>query len=212
MNEKKVFPTLSQDFLSQVKSESQLASFSRGEVIMQSGSYIRNTVLVLKGLLKIYREDEEGNEFFLYYLEPGQACAISLICASKQEKSEITAKVIDDVELILVPFGKVEKWMLEYPSWNQFVLETYRSRFEEVLHVIDSIAFHKMDERLKFYLIRHYEQFKSLKIEITHQTIANELSSSREVVSRLLKKMEQRGMLELHRNYIKLTEDFVSDN
>ncbi len=207
---KEKFPTLSNEFLEVLDAEADLASFQRGEIIMHAGSYIRNTVLVLSGFLKIYREDQDGNEFFLYYLRPGQACAISLICASKAEKSEITAKVIEDTELLLVPFGIIEKWMLKYPSWNQFVLDTYRTRFEEVLHVIDNIAFHSMDERLEFYLKRHYEQYQENDIHITHQTIANELSTSREVISRLLKKMEQRGMIQLHRNHIQLNEMFFS--
>ncbi len=209
-NIKERFPSLSNDFLTVLETESNVANFSRGEIIMQAGSYIRNTVLVLKGLLKIYREDDEGNEFFLYYLQPGQACAISMICASKQEKSEITAKVIEDTELLTIPFGKIEKWMQEFPTWNQFVLDTYRSRFEEVLQVVDSIAFHSMDERLEFYLKRHFEQCDCMDLEITHQTIASELSTSREVISRLLKKMEQRGMIRLHRNYIQLLDGFIT--
>ena len=204
------FPGLSNKFLSVLREQAEVVNFKRGEVIIRSGDYIRNTVLVLDGIMKIYRDDGDGNEFFLYYLEPGQACAISMICASKQEKSEITAKVIEDTQLMMIPYGQIEKWMLEHPSWNQFVLETYRSRFEEVLYVVDSIAFHSMDERLEFYLKRHYNQYKSLEIKITHQTIANELSTSREVISRLLKKMEQRGMLELHRSHITLSESFIS--
>lgn len=206
------FPSLTKDFLTVLDAEASVATFKRGEVIMRAGKYIKNTVLVLSGFLKIYREDEEGNEFFLYYLRPGQACAISLICANKAEKSEITAKVIEDTELLMIPFGMIEKWMLQYPSWNQFVLDTYRNRFEEVLAVVDSIAFHSMDERLAFYLKRHYEQHQTEAIHITHQEIANELSTSREVISRLLKKMEQRKMITLHRSYMKLLPDFMNPN
>ncbi len=206
---KEIFPIFHSEFIEQLEANLEVRQFSRGDVIMRTGSYIRNTVLVLSGLIKVYREDNEGNEFFMYYLQPGQACAISLICASRQEKSEITAKVIEETELLMIPFSKTERWMQTYPSWNQFVLETYRSRFEEVLHVVDNIAFHSMDERLEFYLKRHFDQCKCTDLEITHQTIANELSTSREVVSRLLKKMEQRGMITLHRNHIQLSEDFV---
>lgn len=209
-NLKNKFPALSNEFLNVLEAEAEIGSFKRGEVIMRAGNYIRNTVLVLSGFLKIYREDEDGNEFFLYYLQPGQACAISLICASKSEKSEITAKVIEDTELLMIPFGIIDKWMLAYPSWNQFVLDTYRARFEEVLLVVDSIAFHNMDERLSFYLKRHYNQYKSDNISITHQEIANELSTSREVISRLLKKMEQREMIALHRNHISLKPSFLA--
>lgn len=206
---KSIFPSFNNEFLDRLEQESEVAHFERGDTIMRAGAYIKNTVLVLKGLLKIYREDDEGNEFFLYYLQPGQACAISMICASRQEKSEITAKVIEDVELLTMPVTLTEQWMLEFPTWNSFVLETYRSRFEEVLYVVDSIAFHGMDERLEFYLKRHFEQCKCVDLEITHSKIAQELSTSREVISRLLKKMEQRGMIELHRNHIRLKDTFV---
>lgn len=203
-NLKEIFPTLTDNFILELNEVGSVSTFKRGEIILRAGSYIRNTVLVLKGLLKIYREDDDGHEFFMYYLTPGQACAISMICASKQEKSAITAKVIEDTELLMIPYSQTEKFMLSYPSWNQFVLETYRNRFDEVLHVVDSIAFHNMDERLSFYLKKHFDQSKSYDLEITHQEIARELNTSREVVSRLLKKMEERNMIVLHRNRIEL--------
>lgn len=211
MNElEKLFPQLGHDFLKVLEEEGMHREYVEGSTILQAGSYIRSTMLVLHGLIKVYREDEEGNEFFMYYLQPGQACAISIICATKAEKSQVTAKAVEDSELLLIPFNKLEQWMNEFPSWYEFVIETYRSRFEEVLSVIDNIAFLNMDERLEFYLKRHFDQCKCNDLELTHQEIARELNSSREVISRLLKKMEQKGLIILHRNHIELKSTFLS--
>jgi CRP/FNR family transcriptional regulator len=161
-------------------------------------------MLVTKGQLKIFREGENGGEFLMYYLQPGQACAVSMICATKSQTSQIMAKAVDDVELIIVPLSMMEKWMMEHRSWYEFVILTYRIRFEELLEVVDSIAFRAMDERLEFYLKRHAEASGSKDLKLSHQEIATELNTSREVISRLLKKMEQRDLVKLHRNHIEL--------
>ena len=187
-NIKKYFPTFSNALIEEINSNVIEKSYVTGDVIMRTGQYIKNTVLVLSGSIKIYREDEDGGEFFMYYLQPGQACAISMICATKNEKSQIMAKVVEDAELMLIPLQLMDKWMMEHRSWYEFVIDTYRTRFEEVLVVIDSIAFRAMDERLLFYLKRHREATGSADIKLSHQEIATELNTSREVISRLLKK------------------------
>jgi len=155
-------------------------------------------------LVKVYREDDQGNEFFMYYLQPGEACALSMVCATKSETSQVTAKAVKETEVLSIPLQFMDDWMSRYKSWYHFVLETYRSRFEELLLTIDHVAFRAMDERLEFYLKKHRDTLKSNTIELSHQQIADELNSSREVISRLLKKMEQIGKLKLHRNAIEL--------
>ncbi|MBG6187491.1 Crp/Fnr family transcriptional regulator [Flavobacterium sp. CAN_S2] len=201
---KKIFPSFSTELVKDVDANASIQSFKAGDIIMRTGQYIKNTVLVISGKIKVYREDENGGEFFMYYLQPGQACAISMICATKNEKSQIMAKVVEDVELIMVPLPLMDKWMMQHRSWYEFVIDTYRSRFEEVLEVIDSIAFRAMDERLEFYLKRHADVCGCKELKLSHQEIASELNTSREVISRLLKKMEQRGIVALHRNNIEL--------
>lgn len=201
---KKLFPAFSKPLLEDIANNAIFQSARPGDVIMRTGQYIKNTVLVLNGTIKIYREDDDGGEFFMYYLQPGQACAISMICATKSEKSQIMAKVVEDAELAMIPLPLMDKWMMQHRSWYEFVIDTYRSRFEEVLEVIDSIAFRAMDERLDFYLRRHREALGTNDLKLSHQEIATELNTSREVVSRLLKKMEQRQLLKLHRNHIEL--------
>lgn len=199
-----LFPHFSKELLNEIEAQANLQETEAGTTLMRTGQYIKNTVLVLDGKIKIYREGDDGNEFFMYYLQPGQACAISMICATKNEKSQIMAKVVEDAVLLMIPLSLMDKWMLEHRSWYEFVIETYRSRFEEVLEVVDSIAFRSMDERLEFYLKRHKDACGCNEIKLSHQEIASELNTSREVVSRLLKKMEQRGLVKLNRNQIEL--------
>ncbi|EIA08488.1 Crp/Fnr family transcriptional regulator [Flavobacterium frigoris] len=201
---KKIFPSFSDELINEIETNSIRQSYKSGDVIMRTGQYINNTLLILKGQIKIYREGENGGEFLMYYLQPGQACAVSMICATKSQTSQIMAKVVEDVDLIMIPLTLMEKWMMEHRSWYEFVIFTYRTRFEEVLEVIDNIAFRAMDERLEFYLKRHADACGSKDLKLSHQEIATELNTSREVISRLLKKMEQRGMVKLHRNHMEL--------
>jgi CRP/FNR family transcriptional regulator len=201
---KNLFSSFSSSLVDDIEKNAVIQEFKAGYVIMRTGQYIKNTVLVLSGSIKIYREDEDGGEFFMYYLQPGQACAISMICGTKNEQSQIMAKVVEDVELVMVPLSLMDKWMMQHRSWYEFVIDTYRGRFEEVLEVVDSIAFRAMDERLEFYLKRHREACGCADLKLSHQEIATELNTSREVISRLLKKLEQRGALKLHRNHIEL--------
>ena len=201
---KNIFSSLSSSSVEDIEKNAIIQEFKAGDIIMRTGQYIKNTVLILSGSIKIYRQDENGGEFFMYYLRPGQACAISMICATKNEQSKIMAKVVEDVELVMVPLSLMDKWMMQHRSWYEFVIGTYRSRFEEVLEVVDSIAFRAMDERLEFYLKRHKDACGCLDLKLSHQEIADELNTSREVISRLLKKLEQRGTLKLHRNHIEI--------
>lgn len=177
-----------------------------GEQVMKTGQFMKSTILVAQGRIKLYREGTEGEEFFMYYLEPGNACALSMVCATKQQTIQISAKAIEDTTLITVPFYLMDDMMKDFRTWYAFVLETYRSRFEELLTVIDDVAFRSMDERLLVYLRKQYKQLNSREIKLSHNEIATDLNSSREVISRLLKKMEQRGLVALYRNHIEWLE------
>jgi CRP/FNR family transcriptional regulator, anaerobic regulatory protein len=198
------FPQFEKELIEEMGKQAELRSYKSGDQLMRTGQYFKNTMLIIDGLVKVYREDDEGNEFFMYYLQPGQACALSIVCAVKQETSQIMAKAVKDTEVITIPLVWMDVWMAKYKSWYHFVLESYRDRFEELLVTVDHIAFRSMDERLEFYLKKHQQTLQKNTIEINHQTIADELNSSREVISRLLKKMEQRGQVKLHRNAIEI--------
>ena len=205
MNWKKIFPQFEPSLIALIEKEALLRHFQPGEVVMRTGQYIKSTALVLEGRLKIYREGPDGGEFLMYYLEPGQACAVSMICAMQSDTSEITAVAEEETELLLIPVHLMDDMMKDHKSWYQFVIQTYRNRFDELLNVVDHVAFRNMDERLEFYLKRYKEKTGKTKVELSHQQIAEDLNSSREVISRLLKKMEQRGLLKLNRNLIELT-------
>jgi CRP/FNR family transcriptional regulator, anaerobic regulatory protein len=197
------FKQLEAPLLAEIERGSFIRPLAEGEEVLQTGQFIRSTILVSSGLLKIYREDEDGNEFLMYYLQPGDACALSMMCSAKNEKSEIMARAVIPSQVILVPAHLTELWLAKYKSWNHFVVASYRQRFEELLQTLDSVVFKGLDERLLFYLKR-YQQAIGKEVRLSHQQIAEELNSSREVISRLLKKLEQRGALRLHRNYIEI--------
>ena len=199
----KQFPQFEPPLLEEILSQSTLKRLEEGEEILRTGQYIRSTVLLLSGLLKVYREDEEGNEFLMYYLEPGKACALSMMCAAREEQSQILAKAVTTSEVILIPSHLSELWLGKYKTWHNFVIASYRQRFEELLQTLDSIAFKGLDERLVFYLKRHVK-VSGIEVRLSHQQIAEELNSSREVISRLLKKLEQTGAITLHRSYIEV--------
>jgi CRP/FNR family transcriptional regulator len=179
-------------------------SFEADEQIIRSGEMMRYTMLVTSGKIKLYTDGENGEEYFMYYIEPGEACALSFVCAAKNKKSDVEAFAVEASEVIMIPIELMDELMVKYKSWYYFVIETYRSRYLELLDVIRSVAFHGMDERLTYYLARQKNAFGVSTLALTHEKIANDLNSSRVVISRLLKQMEIQGKLILHRNSIEI--------
>lgn len=202
---KQLFPDLEEGLYNELVKHGIVKEVKAGETLLKVGQTIRSTMLILDGLIKLYREDDEGKEFFIYHLDAGQACSLSMVCAAKHETSEILAKALTDATVLAIPLEYMEQWMSKYKSWYQFVITSYRSRFEELLKTIDAIAFTGMDERLEYYLKKQVEKLGN-NLKITHQEIANDLNSSREVISRLLKKMEAKEWLVIHRNSIEWTK------
>jgi CRP/FNR family transcriptional regulator, anaerobic regulatory protein len=196
------FPEFDPELLDHLNKIGHIIEVEEGELLMRPGQYFKHSLLILDGIVKLYREGSEGEEFFLYYLEKGDACALSMICATKNEASEIKAKALSAVRAFAIPIQHMDELMRTHRKWYYFVLETYRSRFSELLEVIDQIAFHSMDEKLVFYLRRQFDSVNGTKINITHQEIADDLNSSREVISRLLKKLEAEKRVSISRNEI----------
>ncbi|HEX8041599.1 MAG TPA: Crp/Fnr family transcriptional regulator [Chryseosolibacter sp.] len=199
---KGIFPRFDTSLIEHLDKIGQVVDFPEGEQLIRPGQYFKQSLLLLEGRVKVYRQGENGEEFFLYYLEPGNACALSIICAAKNETSEIKGVAVKPVKALAIPLQHLDTLMKDYRQWYYFVLETYRTRFEELLQVIDQIAFHSMDEKLEFYLKRQFETLKTKTITITHQQIADDLNSSREVISRLLKKLESNKRISISRNEI----------
>lgn len=201
------FPIFFEDELKkELYSVSKVFKAPAGEIIMDIEQQIDQIPLVIKGSIKILREDDDGNEIFLYYLEPGHACATSITCCLTGQRSTIRAIAEDDTEYLGIPVQYSDEWMLKYKSWKNFVMNTYAERFEELLKAIDQLAFKKMDERLAKYLHDKADLHESCEIHISHQEIAYDLNTSREVISRLLKQLERIGSIKLGRNRIIILE------
>ncbi|MFD2933818.1 Crp/Fnr family transcriptional regulator [Spirosoma flavum] len=173
-----------------------------GAYLIRPGEYIRSVPIIIRGSVKIMRPDELGREALLYYLGGLDSCAMSLTGCLGQKKSEITALVEEETEIIAIPMEKVDEWMCRYSTWKQFVFHTYQKRFNDLLATIDQVAFHKLDERLLAYLRKKTQSCHCTVISITHQEIAQELATSREVISRLLKQLEKAAHIKLMRNKI----------
>lgn len=173
-----------------------------GSKIMEIGQFIKSMPLLIEGAIKIMRDDDDGDELLLYFLESGDTCAMTLTCCLGNAKSEIRAIAELDTKLIMIPINKMEEWTRKYKSWRDFVFQSYHNRLMEMLETIDSIAFLKMDERLLKYLKDKSKVTGSQTITSTHQEIAYELHTSRVVISRLLKKLENQGKIKLNRNNI----------
>lgn len=209
IEEKKIqelFPNLEQGLYYELMMYGEIREIRAGSTMLRIGQNIRSTMLVLEGVVKLYQEDDEGNEFFIYNIQPGQACAVSMVCTFQQEKSQVMARALTDVTVLNVPLQYMDKWLSQYKSWHYFVIKTYRSRYDELLKTVNEIAFKNMDERLEFYLKRQVKQF-GRQVKLTHQEIASDLNSSREVISRLMKKMEKNGWIIIHRNSFEWIRD-----
>lgn len=181
-------------------------SLKRGDKLMDIGNYIKHMPLLFTGSIKVVREDNDGNELLLYFLEKGDTCAFSLTCCIGNKKSEIKAIIVEDAEMILIPVQKMEEWLCKYQTWKNFVFESYNLRLEEMLETIDTLAFMKMDERLYKFLKDKVKLIGSTNIANTHQEIAYNLNTSRVVISRLLKQLENEKKIKLHRNRIEVLE------
>lgn len=183
-------------------------SFKDGDLIMDYGKYIRMMPIVLKGTVKVYRLDDNGNEILLYYLSSSESCSMAYSCCVEAKKSEVKAIAEDDVELIAIPHVKLDDWLCKFPDWKNYIMRSFNERFIELLKSVESIAFHKLDERLIVYLKEKKRVTGSSVIKASHYLIADELSTSRVVVSRLLKQLENEKKVILYRNEIKLLPSF----
>lgn len=199
------FPVLAEKKLQEEISQvGLLLHFKAGQLIQDYGSYIKMVPLLIKGSIKVLREDEEGNELFLYYLEEGETCSMSFSCCMMNKQSDIRTIAEEDTTMIGIPIRYVDTWMRQYQSWKNFVMQSYDARMKALVQTIDSIAFKKMDERLLEYLKQKAKVTSNSLIQTTHQALAYDLNASREAVSRLLKQLEKQGTVKLGRNSIEL--------
>ncbi|AWX44771.1 hypothetical protein HME9304_01775 [Flagellimonas maritima] len=179
---------------------------SSGETLMNVGNYVKSIPLLISGAVKVMREDDNGDELLLYYLEQGETCSITMACCMGHKKSEVKAIAETEAKIVMVPVKYMELWLAKYKGWRNYIFESYQNRLNELLFTVDTIAFKNLDERLIAYLKKKSKVTKDNSIKNTHQEIAYDLHTSRVVISRLLKKLENMKKLTLHRNHIQILD------
>ena len=192
------------DLVKEIEDSGNLKQFSAGDVIVNMDSYIKHIPVVISGSMKVIRTEEDGREILLYYLTPGESCIVSILAGMKNETSKIKAIVEEDAEIMLIPADKAKEWVRKYPEWTDFIFNLYQKRFEELLEVVNSVAFQKIDTRLLHLIKQKTQLYQSKEISVTHQQLADELGITREATSRVLKQMEKENLLILSRNKIEL--------
>lgn len=193
-----------QSLIEEIMITGRLKKVSQDSSVISPGMNALEIPFVINGTLRVMRQDKDGREIFLYYLEGGEACAMSITCCLENKKSEFSAVAEEDTLLWMIPMGLMDKWVVKYPTFRRFVFSSYQKRFDELLLAIDSMAFMKMDERLYKYLLDKKQSSGSYAINKTHEQIARELNTSRVVISRLMKQLELEGKIEQQRNKIEI--------
>src|SRR5690554_3948540 len=179
-------------------------TYEAGDIILNENSHIRSIPIVTKGILRVIRTEEDGREILLYYIKAGESCIMSFLGGLHNETSKVKAEVEEDAEILFLPMDKVALFIKDYPEWLDYIFRLYHKRFEELLEIVNAIAFKKVDERLLNLLKKKAELNNSKTIQTTHEQLANELGTARVVVSRLLKQLEEIGVVQLGRNKIVL--------
>lgn len=199
--------TFEPGLLQDIEAKARIVSAEEGDVILDIGQTVRVIPLLLKGTLKIARQDDNGKELLLYYVNAEETCAMTFTCCMQQYPSEIRATAEMAVVFIAIPIALMDEWLAKYPTWKSFVMRTIRTRFNELLQAVDQLAFQRLDERLVHYLREKSKATGSTLISLSHEEIADDLASSREVISRLLKKLENDKKVLLYRGQIKLLRE-----
>jgi CRP/FNR family transcriptional regulator len=192
------------ELIQELEQKGKYLFVKEGDVILHIGETVRLIPIVISGTIKVSRLDNKGHELLLYYVTPKESCAMTFTCCMQHFPSEIRATAEDDTEILAIPIAAMDEWMIKYSTWKSFVMKTIHTRFNELLTTIDQLAFQKLDERLIHYLKEKSKATGSSLINLSHEQIANDLASTREVISRLLKRLENENKLLLYRNQIKI--------
>lgn len=179
-------------------------TFKEGDVILNENAYINAIPIVTKGNIRVLRTDEDGRELLLYYIKAGESCIMSFLGGMHHDTSKVKAIAEEETEILFIPIDKVSLLIKQFPEWLDYIFRLYHKRFEELLEVVNAVAFKKMDERLLQFIKKKCEITNSHTLYVTHEQMANELGTARVVVSRLLKQMEESGLVQLGRNKITL--------
>jgi len=199
-----IYEIINPEFKKELSESRDLKLFPAGTVILDIDSYVNYIPLVMSGSVKVVRTEEDGREILLYYLTPGESCISSILSGLTQDTSKVKAVVEEDAEILMISLQRAKEWLRKYPEWTDFIFSLYQRRFEDLLEVVNSVAFQKADARLLHLLNQKSQLYKSKELNVTHQQLADELGITREAVSRVLKQIETEGKIQLSRNKITL--------
>lgn len=195
-----------ENLLAAIRDNGQLIEIEEGAIIMDLGDTMEFMPILLDGAIKVLREDDEGDELLLYFLESGDTCAMTMSCCMGDRKSKVRTVAERDSKIIMIPLDKMSDWIQEFPDWRAFVFDSYSARLSELLESIDSLAFLNMHDRVYKYLRNKMLANGNAELTVTHREIANDLHTSRVVISRILKSLEREGRIALHRNRLEVLE------
>lgn len=202
---RRLFPAFDQsELVDWLVQQSQVRDFEAGVRLMQVNGIVRSIPLVLAGSIKVAREDTEGREIFLYYIQPGETCAMTLSACYKGQTSRVNAVTQEPSTLLLLPASLIHEATRRFPAWQRFAFDSFGYRFDELLDTLESVVFQQLDERLKKYLLEKAAVMQSNRLQISQQQIADDLNASREVISRLIRQFEQKGFLRHARGVIEI--------
>lgn len=193
--------------LEEVEEKSMTFSATAGQGLIKTNQTIHVVPLMLSGVLKVSRENEDGQELLLYYVKSGEGCAMTFSCGMMSQPSQVKGTAEEDLSMLCVPVAIMEEWMQKYSSWKKFVMRTIVNEYLDIIKSVDAVTFKKMDDRLVQFLKGKSKLSGSALINLSHQQIADELGTNRVVISRLLKKLETENRLLLFRNQIKLLQN-----
>lgn len=205
---KKLAGLFEKGLVDEILTLAEVVKIKEGEVLMDYGKKVTFLPMVISGTIRVMRRDEEDREILLYYLSSNESCAMAYACCMEAKKSEVKAIAEEDSELLKIPHSKLDEWLVKYPSWKSYIFASFSQRFNELLKSLESVAFHKLDERLVKYLKNKTKVTGKNSIQLSHNQIAEEMGTSRVVISRLLKQLENDKRLVLYRNEIKLLSTF----
>lgn len=204
MPDQLVSPVINKQLLDKLLKEGTVKIFPPESVIIEEHDYIKNVPIVLSGSIKVFKLDEDGKELLLYYIKPGESCVMSFLGAACNGTSKIRAVVEEQAEVLILPVYKAIDLIRDNPAWLEFIFQLYNRRFEELLAVVNAVVFQNVDDRLWDLLKTKVKMLNTMELNVTHQQVADELGTAREVVSRLLKQLERNNKIQLSRNKIKV--------
>lgn len=201
----KQFPSFEPDLVGDFQSVAEVKRCKKGEFIIQQGQYFKSSLILLDGVAKVLRSNSNGG-FFMHFVKGGDALSLSLMYGNRQQVSEVSLMAVEDTTYAVFPLSCMDKWMVQYPGWYNYILDLLRQRIGDLLRTIDNLVFMNLNERLIIYLKTYSSALRSKNIPLTRTEIAREFNSSREVITRLLKQLALKGRVIMHRHYIELVD------